>query len=67
MILIYIDRGRLPPREVKLRAALSSQVVRRQGKLVAKVDPLLEEILRLICLVIRLATVGGQNWVVLYD
>ena len=44
MILIYIDRGRLPPREVKLRAALSSQVVRRQGKLVAKVDPLLEEI-----------------------
>ena len=40
--LIYINRKRLLPRGAKLRADLLSQVARRQRKLVARVDLLLE-------------------------
>ena len=42
LLLMYIIRKRLLPREAKPRVDLSSQVARRQRKLVARVDLLLE-------------------------
>lgn len=67
MTLTFVIRGRLPPKEAKPRAALSSRVARKQRKLVVKVDLLLEGILRTTCLVIWLGTIGGQSRMAVYD
>lgn len=64
---MFVDRGKLPPKEVKPRAALLSQVAKRQGKLVAKVDRLLDWILKIAYLVVKPDTSGEWKWVGVYD